>query len=295
MAFVAGVGIESFEGNTSMNWLGKVFVVVILIMSLVFMGLAMAVYATHKNWKVENEALSKQLADSKAEYSRLESAHNLKVEELEREKTTAVAQATKLEQERVALVDRNLQAQTELEGLRQNQREHIAAVASTQAINQNLSGEVTDLRGKIRDEQQKRDRVFKTALDATEQLHQAAGEYERAKEENQQLTSQVAGMKSVMNANGINPATPPDAVVPTVEGVVNKIERKAGSQLVEVSIGADDGLKTGNTLEVLRGGKYLGRVEIIQTSPDKSVARVNPRFQQGTIQEGDRVATRIRL
>ena len=34
-----------------MNWLGKVFVVVILIMSLVFMGLSMAVYATHKNWK----------------------------------------------------------------------------------------------------------------------------------------------------------------------------------------------------------------------------------------------------
>jgi len=278
-----------------MNWLGKVFVVVILIMSLVFMGLAMAVYATHKNWKVENEALNKQLAESKAENTRLETEHNRKVEDLEREKTTAIQQATKLEQERVALVERNLQAQTELEGLRQNQREHIAAVASTQAINQNLTADVNNLRQKIRDEQQTRDRVFKTALDATEQLHQAAGEYERAKEENQQLTSQVAGMKSVMNANGINPNTSPDAVVPTVEGVVNRIERKAGTQLVEVSIGADDGLKTGNTLEVLRGGKYLGRVEIIETSPDKSVARVNPRFQQGTIQEGDRVATRIRL
>ena len=34
-----------------MNWLGKVFVVLILIMSLVFMGLSMAVYATHKNWR----------------------------------------------------------------------------------------------------------------------------------------------------------------------------------------------------------------------------------------------------
>ena len=38
-----------------MNWLGKVFVVVILIMSLVFMGLSMAVYATHKNWKTVSE------------------------------------------------------------------------------------------------------------------------------------------------------------------------------------------------------------------------------------------------
>ena len=34
-----------------MNWLGKVFVVLILIMSLLFMGLAMAVYATHRNWR----------------------------------------------------------------------------------------------------------------------------------------------------------------------------------------------------------------------------------------------------
>jgi hypothetical protein len=295
VVLAAGVAIESFEGNTSMNWLGKVFVVVILIMSLVFMGLAMAVYATHKNWKVANENLSKELDQAKVELSRAESAHNLKVEELEREKTAALQQATKLEQERVALIDRNLQAQTELDGLRQNQREHIAAVKSTQDINQALTTDVADLRTRIRDEQQKRDRVFKTALDATEQLHQAAGEYERTKEENAQLTSQVSGMKSVMNANGINPNTPPDAVVPTVEGVVNKIERKAGAQLVEVSIGADDGLKTGNTLEVVRGSKYLGRVEIIQTSPDKSVARVNPRFQQGAIQEGDRVATRIRL
>jgi hypothetical protein len=84
-------------------------------------------------------------------------------------------------------------------------------------------------------------------------------------------------------------------VVPTVEGVISKIERKAGGQLVEVTIGADDGLKTGNTLEVSRGAKYLGRVEIIQTSPDKSVGRVDRKFQQGQIQEGDRVATRIKL
>jgi hypothetical protein len=77
--------------------------------------------------------------------------------------------------------------------------------------------------------------------------------------------------------------------------VVSKVERKAGGQLVEVTIGADDGLKTGNTLEISRGAKYLGKIEIIQTSPDKSVGRVDRKFQQGQIQEGDRVATRIKL
>jgi hypothetical protein len=108
-----------------------------------------------------------------------------------------------------------------------------------------------------------------------------------------QLTSQVSNMTRVMEANGINPATNAGAVTPTVDGVVSRIQRSGGTQLVEVTIGADDGLKSGDTLEVFRGSKYLGRLNIMQTSPDKSVGQVNRRFQQGQIQEGDRVATRL--
>jgi len=264
-------------------------------MSLVFMGLSMAVYATHKNWKTVSEALNKQVTDLKAEKQSLVDLHNKKEEDLEREKTAASQQAVKLEAERAQLAERNVQIQTELDGLKQNQRDHIAAVAATQAINQTLAGEVGDLRQKIRNEQQTRDRVFKTALDATEQLNQAAGEYQRTREQSEQLTKQVAGMTTVMREKGIDPATDPNSVVPTVEGVVSDIRRSGGSQLVEVSIGSGDGLKTGNTLEVSRGDKYLGRLNIIQTTPDKSVGRVDRTFQQGQIQEGDRVATRIKL
>jgi hypothetical protein len=278
-----------------MNWLGKVFVVVILIMSLVFMGLALAVYATHKNWQQVSVDLKKKLTDAQSENAKLQTEHNRRVEDLEREKTIAEQQVAKLDSERVALTDRYAQAQTELEGLRQNQRDHIAAVASTQKINEALAGEVTELRKTIRTTLQDRDSLFKKALDATEDLHKAAGEYNTTLERNKQLTKQVAGKDVVMREKGIDPNTDPNSVVPIVEGVVSKIERKAGGQLVEITIGADDGLKTGNTLEVSRGAKYLGRVEIIQTSPDKAVGRVDRTFQQGQIQEGDRVATRIKL
>jgi hypothetical protein len=278
-----------------MNWLGKVFVLVIVIMSLVFMGLSMAVYATHKNWKTESEKLNTELTTVKAEKEAEITKRNQLVENYEREKTTWTQQNVKLEAEESAQAERLVQMQTELDGLKQHEREHIAAVASTQAINQTLAGEVGELRQKIRTEQQTRDRVFKTALDATEQLHQSAGDYEKALEENKQLTKQVAGMTSVMTEKGIDPKTDPGSVVPTVEGVVNQVRRTAGAQLVEVSIGADDGLKTGNTLEVSRGDRYLGKLEIIETSPDKSVGRVDRKFQQGQIQEGDRVATRIKL
>jgi hypothetical protein len=278
-----------------MNWLGKVFVVVILILSLVFMGLALAVYATHKNWQQVSTDLKKKLTDAQAENTRLQTEHNRRVEELEREKTIAEQQLAKLDTERVSLAERNTLIQAQLDGLRQEQSKGIAAVASTQKLNEGLTTDVTDLRNRIKTAQLDRDKLFKTALDATEKLHEEAGKYNAARERNEQLTKQTAGMTAVMNAKGIDPNTPPGSVVPTVEGMISKVERKAGGQLVEVTIGADDGLKTGNTLEVSRGAKYLGRVEIIQTSPDKSVGRVDRRFQQGQIQEGDRVATRIKL
>src|SRR6478609_1313423 len=184
-----------------MNWLGKVFVVIILIMSLVFMGLSLAVYATHKNWQTTALDLNKKLTEAKNDNTKLQTEHNRRVEDLEREKTIAEQQLAKLDAERVALTERYAQAQTELEGLRQNQRDHIAAVASTQKINEGLAGEVTELRGRIRTTLQDRDSLFKKALDATEELHKAAGEYNATLERNKQLTKQVAGKDIVMREN----------------------------------------------------------------------------------------------
>ena len=96
-----------------MNWLGKVFVVLILIMSLVFMGLAMAVYATHKNWKEiidGTNGLAAQLQQAETTNNQLTEQHNRKVEELDAEIQAAEQRARQLEAERVALIARNASA-----------------------------------------------------------------------------------------------------------------------------------------------------------------------------------------
>ena len=58
-----------------MNLVGKIFIVLILVMALVWMGLSVAVYAAHKNWKdhVENPTtgLNKQLEEAKARTQQL--------------------------------------------------------------------------------------------------------------------------------------------------------------------------------------------------------------------------------
>jgi uncharacterized protein YoxC len=278
-----------------MNWLGKVFVVLILVLSLLFMGLAMAVYATHRNWLEVSQRLQNQLNQARTENEQLIQAHNRRVEDLTREMEAAEQQVRKLESERVLLAQNNLQIQTELDQLKEERRGATAAVASTQQLNEALTAQANELAQKIRDEQQARDAAFARTLEATEALHQLQGQYETARERMEQLIKQVAGMTHVMKAHGLDPATEPGAVAPTVDGVVSEIRRTPGGQLVEVTIGADDGLKAGNTLEVYRGDRYLGRVTVLHTSPDKAVAQVDRNFQQGAIQEGDRVATRIEL
>ncbi len=281
-----------------MNWLGKVFVVLILLMSVVFMMLAMMVYATHTNWREVIEGpngLNNRLQAANAENEQLKAQYLRRDEELKAEVEAEKQQVRKLETERVGLVERNTAIQAELDQKRQDERQHIAMVNSTQDINAGLATEVTGLRDQIRKEEQARNLQFGQTLQATEKLHQVSGQYETAREMSEQLTKQVSGMKSVMDAKGIDPNTDPSGVVPTVDGLVSQVRRSGGSQFVEVTIGADDGLKPGNKLEVFRGAKYLGRLDVVSTSPDKSVGKVDRRFLQGQIQEGDRVATRIKL
>jgi hypothetical protein len=278
-----------------MNWLGKVFVVLILLMSVIFMALSMAIYATHKNWKAVADNLQTQLTDARAENEKAKTEHNQKEEALGIETEAAEQQLRKLETERESLADRNVQIQAELDQLKQQQREQLASVSSTQELNKGLAAEVTGLRQQIRMEQQARDAAVSDTMTATEQLHDVKGRYEVARARTEQLTKQNAGMTFMMKERGLNPDADPRSVVPTVNGVVTEVRRSNGAQLVEVSIGADDGLAAGNTLEVSRGDRYLGRIEILETSPDKSVGRVDRRFQTGQIQENDRVATRIQL
>ena len=281
-----------------MNFLGKVFVVLIMIMSIIFMSLAMVVYATHKNWKdlvTGPNGLQAQLTQLQQTNTQLIDQHNREVEDLRAAVTAELQQVAKLETERDSLVDRNGQIQTELDQLKAERRDATAAVAATQSNNDRLSAEVTGLRDQIRNEQQERDISFANTLAATEELHQVAGKYQNALQTQQQLTQDVAGMTRVMEAEGIDPKTDPSGVVPTVDGVVSRVRRADGALLVEITIGADDGLKPGNTVEVFRGTRYLGRVNILRTSPDKAVGRADPRFLQGQIQENDRVATRLRV
>jgi hypothetical protein len=164
------------------------------------------------------------------------------------------------------------------------------AMLATHKTLEDMRKQVETLRTDIRTSQQDRDDQFKQVVQLTDDLHQVQGLLTTVKAQNVELGEQNANMAKVMERNGVSRTASVDGVPPPVDGVVLASSRDG---LVEISLGSDDGMEKGHKLEVYRGAKYLGRIEVWQTAPDKSVAKIIPEFRKGPIAKEDRVATRL--
>jgi hypothetical protein len=278
-----------------MNFFGKILTVLVTFTAFGLMIASLLVYATHRNWKDDYDKLKAQYNAAQTQNQQLQSERDNLESQLTAEVEAKRQEAAKLATERDQLLADNVNLQQELNKETELARTSVAAATSTQANNEKLAGEVGALRDEIRTNQNQRDQAFTTAVQATDDLHQATNNLTVLKDRNSQLAMQIGHMTNIMDANGIDPNTDPGAVMPRVRGVVSKVQNAAGSQLIEITVGADDGLKPRHTVEVFRGDRYLGRAEILKTEPDRAVGRILRQFQQGQIEEGDDVATRFRI
>jgi hypothetical protein len=278
-----------------MNLLGKIFVVMIVVMSLVFLGLAMAVYSAHKNWPAQVAQLKQQVNETRSQLEQQISAHQQNAENLQLEKDTAEQQIRKLETERVALVSRLEDTQTEVNQLKQQNRDATTAVAATQQVSAELAKENLTLQKNIISTQEAADKAFDQTVQATGDLHEASTQLSTELERNQQLTEQTAELTRAMVNAGLDPATSSDDIAPKVEGFISSISRRAGAVDIEITVGYDAGIRRDQTVEIFRGNRYIGRAKVLQTSPNRAVASVIPEQTQYSIQEGDSVATRLSL
>jgi len=153
-----------------------------------------------------------------------------------------------------------------------------------------LGKEIGGLREEIRVAQSNRDNEAKNVVRLTDTVHQRLGELDRLNERSRDLVQQLAKYRAAMTILGKTPSQI-IAGIPPVDGIVTAVRAKAN--LVEISLGSDDGLKKKHTLDVFRNNKYLGKVQILRTAADKSVARILKSSVRGKIQKGDRVATKL--
>ncbi len=198
----------------------------------------------------------------------------------------------KLESERDELAKQRDELAKQRDDLLVKDKASVAALDASQQNLARLTSEVEKLRGEIRDTQSERDKQFDQVVKLTDQIHQAQGELKRLDERNVQLAGQVAQQNNVLSAFGLSKDTPVDGLPPQARGKVLAVNQ---DNMLEVSLGSDDGLRVGHTLEIFRGSNYLGRVQVLRADTDRAVGKILPGFKKGAIQKGDDVATRFKV
>ena len=273
-----------------MTLVGKIFTMLIFVLSIIFMAFSIMVFATHRNWRTQAGKLQADLTvlqtqKKDADDALMRARNDLAVEQAARKAALASLQVrvSRAEQLLAAkekeLADLSGQLSGTTEAAKQAQERLVA-----------LETEAKQLRDDLRGAQKDRDDYFVNVVALTENLNQAQSQLDNLSEVNKQALFDMHKMRQVLSAHGLTPDQLVAHIPPKVDGVVLEVSDR---NMVEISIGADDGLKIGHELDVYRGGSYLGRIKILRTSPDRAVGDVLRNLQSGQIKRGDRVTTKF--
>ena len=151
-----------------MNLVGKIFVVVIFVMSLVFMTEAMLVYAMHRNYREEifkpQTGLADKLKTAQAEKKELTDQLDKLKQEVAAEKSARVQAVAKVENERDVQKQARKELETSLAQLENDKRLAVAAMNATQKNATDFRQQLDKLRTEVLQSQQDRDAHFKKVV-----------------------------------------------------------------------------------------------------------------------------------
>jgi uncharacterized phage infection (PIP) family protein YhgE len=285
-----------------MNLLGKIFVVLIFVMSILFMALALMVYSTHRNWREEitrtpAQTVGNQTVGWKHRYEQLTQQNQKLQDELSRVQKEAVAVRTataealaKLQTEYSMRVQELATAEKELT----EKSEALAtatATLKTQGENVNVATtQVQKLTQDIRDQIAKADDLYKKSLELRDKLSQADVQLPRLTELNDQLTERLAKARLLLAQTGMTLEDPIDRRPPPLEATVESVNAEG---MVETAAGRDDGIRVGHQLNIVRNNDFLGRIRITNATADRAVGAVMPEYSRRQIRRGDTATTKL--
>lgn len=288
-----------------MTLLGKIFTVLILIMSLVFMAFSVMVLATNQNWKMKvvNPRQGEKGHDPDQKLG-------LKYQIEEREQIIAGLREEKqstlnsMSREKVARALALAQLQTKYERVKREydrvnaektklENDLTVVAGELQAAGERLeqlTGENLTLRDKINtviaDNIVQHGRVV--AL--SDQIHELEGIERNLTERQTQLADDVTKGERVLRDAGLTKNSPTEGTPPPLSGYVSAVSTQ-NKDFLEITLGEDDGIRLGHELDVFRNRSYLGRVVIRKVSTNRSVAQV--KSQKNPIKKYDSVTTKL--
>lgn len=282
-----------------MNLVGKIFVFLNLFLAVGFMAMSMMVYATHRNMRAEIESTGgPQGKGWKATYiekykeaeilakQRRELEVQLNAETIARERALAAAESHR--QTLVALVQQLKETLVQKDKALADATQTNTQLQANLKMHADAEAQVTEaakLAAKENDER------FKRLIAITDELNTLVAQLPILKERQSQLAEQLAKAKVQLMKLGRTLEDPDQP--PPVSGTVLAVGRLQDPNLVELSLGFDDGIRINHSVDLYRGNIYLGRAVITNTEGNREIAKVLKDGLKAAVKEDDSFTTRL--
>jgi hypothetical protein len=273
-----------------MNTLGKILVVLIFVMSIFFMAFSFMVYLTHTNWETKAQDAEKRVTDARRQNEQLnDQIAKLNVQRAA-ENAARKSQLALLETRNSSNQEQLVAQQRALGDLQASLREANDAIGGSTKQLEIESGKVAALRDSVKKAEADRDKMFVDVTELNDRVLQLEAINQRLDAREQDLLTSLGRFKALSRAHDISEFDDITNIPPPRDGEVSRVDGE--NKFVAITLGSDDGLRKGHKLDVARGEKYLGRIQITTTHSDRSVGRVLPDYRKGAIRIGDRVRTK---
>ena len=282
-----------------MTTVGKILVVLHLVLSIMFMAFAGAVFTAQNNWRAAEKKAAAALAaantkvrDMQAEFDKERADSADKISKL-------TDNVTKLTGEKTALTTQVATLDLDNKQLRKDvdQQRDLADLKSTEATERKKEADLQ--RGKNGELFVSREELVKNLNDTEDKRFALDVQLTQVSEKYDQLLNDFKTMKSFLASKNLT-TDPKQMIVqtappPPVEGVVTEVRKaeKSSRELIDISVGSDDGLVVGHKLTLFRGDKYVAEIRLTLVQADKSVGYIYTKAKNAVVNVGDTATTKL--
>ena len=286
-----------------MTTVGKILVVLHLMLSILFMAFAGAVYTAQKNWRTvattAQDALAKANQKQKDFQTEIDKERANTAAKLA-EQTNQIAQLTgakvAADNQVTALDADNKRLNVALDGLRDQ-----TALSTTEADERKKEADLQREKNSVL--YQSREELITGLQKSSDDKFALDLQLQQLTEKHERILADVATMKRYLSSKNLTTdpklmlaqVTPP----PPLDGLITDYRKdpKGGMEYVEISLGSDEQMNVGHKLTAYSTEgkfKFLGQIRLTQVFPDKAVGIVvkEEKAKNVTIKKGDHVTTK---
>ncbi len=273
-----------------MNLLGKILTFLILLTSVAFCMVAIVVVASHQSWKETAEANRKTAEDFRKRFQNAE--EQIAALRGQNEKASvARAQA-------IAYLNSQLAIERERYSAQILQVQNLRSQLDTSIANlQNAESRLKDQDQQIQTLGQQNRGLAADLASQSQRVAVILSQVEAAEVKKEQLASQLQQMmveyndlKKVADVVGIDKNTLWAQIPPDLTGRVTGISANQ-QDVFAVSLGLDDGLREGHTVDVVRNGRHIGTATVVSSQANNATAKFVTGMRNAMPQVGDEVTT----